>query len=235
MEPIPRRKLYQEVMDRLIERIGAGEFAPGDQLPSERELMQRFQVGRPAIREAMQNLDRMGIIVISHGERARVSRPTATSVIDQIAHAARHILMTSPQTMDHLKEARLAFETAIVRRATQCATPEDVDRLKARLEAHRTAVKDPEQFLEKDMLFHREIAAITGNPIYSALSQAMFQWLAEFHVSMVRLPGSEGLTLKEHAQILDRIAAGDADGAAGAMADHLTRANTLYRQFEKPV
>lgn len=74
-DPIPRRKLYQEVMDRLIEWIGSGEFAPGDQLPSERELMQRFQVGRPAIREAMQNLDRMGIIVISHGERARVAGP----------------------------------------------------------------------------------------------------------------------------------------------------------------
>ena len=88
-EPIPRRKLYHEVVDRLRERILSGEYGPGEQMPSERQLMELFQVGRPAIREAMLTLERMGMIAISHGERARALRPTAQSVIDQVADAAR--------------------------------------------------------------------------------------------------------------------------------------------------
>ncbi|MDZ7919532.1 MAG: GntR family transcriptional regulator [Rhodoferax sp.] len=57
-DPIQRRKLYQDVLDRLLERIRNGEIPPGEQLPSERELMDTYQVGRPAIREALQSLER---------------------------------------------------------------------------------------------------------------------------------------------------------------------------------
>ena len=56
METIARRKLSHEVLDRLVAAIESGEYSPGSQLPSERELMTRWGVGRPAIREAMQAL-----------------------------------------------------------------------------------------------------------------------------------------------------------------------------------
>ena len=61
----------------------------------------------------------------------------------------------------------------------------------------------------------------------------MFDWLGSYYVQLVRLPGAEDLTIAEHRRILDAIAAGDGDAAAAAMHDHLTRANALYRQFEK--
>ena len=61
-EPIQRRKIYQEVADRLLHRIESGELGPGDQLPSERDLMDTYGVGRPAVREALQQLARSGII-----------------------------------------------------------------------------------------------------------------------------------------------------------------------------
>ena len=60
-DPIQRRKLYQEVLDRLKARIVAGEFGPNDQLPSERELMESYSVGRPAVREALQHLEHAGL------------------------------------------------------------------------------------------------------------------------------------------------------------------------------
>ncbi|HVX83170.1 MAG TPA: GntR family transcriptional regulator, partial [Devosiaceae bacterium] len=75
--PIVRRKLSQSVFDRLIERINSGEFPRGGLLPSERQLMEEFKVGRPAIREALQDLQRMGLVVITHGEGARLVEPTA--------------------------------------------------------------------------------------------------------------------------------------------------------------
>jgi DNA-binding FadR family transcriptional regulator len=239
-EPIRRRKLSHEVLDRLLARITRGEFPPGQHLPSERDLMSQYQVGRPAVREAMQALERMGLIAITHGERARIVAPTARTIIDQVAHAARHLLATSPTTLRELKEARLFFETGIVRIAAERATDADVARLETRLEEHRAAAAAVRQersaymdeFLQKDMAFHREIAAVTGNSIYVALSQAIFEWLAEFHAGLVRLYGAETLTIEEHTAILERIRERDVEGAALAMTRHLTRASELYRRFE---
>lgn len=59
-QPIIRRKLADEVRDRLLALIRGGELRPGDRLPSERDLMERFGVGRPAVREALQSLARRG-------------------------------------------------------------------------------------------------------------------------------------------------------------------------------
>ncbi len=233
--PIPRRKLYQEVVDRLTARISEGVYAPGDKLPSERELMSLFGVGRPAIREALQSLERMGLISISHGERARVTAPDARSVIEQVAATARHMLITSPQTLDHLKEARLFFEVAMVRIAAEKATDEDIARLRGRLDDHVESLEDLSRFLDMDKRFHREIAAISRNPIYAAVSQAVFEWLEEFHAELVRVLGAEKVTLEEHSAIFEAIAARDPDRAAEAMARHLKRANQLYRQLERSV
>ncbi len=232
-DPIPRRKLYQEVVDRLVARISEGIYVPGDKLPSERELMSQFGVGRPAIREAMQSLERMGLISISHGERANVTAPNARAVIDQVAMTVRHMLITSPQTLDHLKEARLFFELGMVRIAAEKATDDDIARLRRRLDDHFESLKDLSHFLEMDKLFHREIAAISGNPIYAAVSQAIFEWLEEFHVELVRVRGAEQVTLNEHSAIYDAIADRDPDRAVKAMERHLKRANEVYRQLER--
>ncbi len=102
---IKRRKLYQEVLDRLISSI-ATESPPGSLLPSERDLMQRYGVGRPAIREAMHALQQMGLLRISHGERARVVTPTTDAIMEQMTNGFVMMLATNPRGLDELKEAR---------------------------------------------------------------------------------------------------------------------------------
>jgi DNA-binding FadR family transcriptional regulator len=153
VEPIPRRKLYHEVVRRLLERLRAGEFPPGDHLPSERQLMETYGVGRPAVREALLTLQRMGLIEIAHGERARVLEPTARAVVNQVADLAQHLLATSPQSLEHLKEARAFFEVGMVRLAAEKATPADIGRLEAALLDHESSLRDLSQFAEKDMVF----------------------------------------------------------------------------------
>ncbi len=232
-EPILRRKLYQEVVERLMLRIESGDIGPGQQLPSERELMEQFGVGRVAVREALQELARSGIVEISHGERARVVVPTAHLLIEQIAGGARHLLRIQPETLDHLKEARLFLETGMVRLAAQRASPADIERLQLRQQEHRASMVNLDLFIKQDMLFHREIARISANPIYPAIVEALFTWAGAFYQSIVRAPGAEALTLSEHQKIIDAIAAHDETAAVTAMTEHLNRANALYTQPER--
>ena len=232
IEPIQKRKLYQEVIDRLMLRIENGELSPGDQLPSERELMETYGVGRVAVREALQDLARSGILEISHGERARVVTPTASLLIDQIADGAKHLLRIQPETLGHIKEARAFLETGMVRLATIKATPEDIQLLQKHLDNQREALADIDQFMKHDMLFHREIARISGNPIFPAIIEAVFGWASAHYQSIVRAPGVEQLTISEHQKIIDAIASHAAETSVQAMSDHLNRANDLYRRQE---
>lgn len=229
IEPIQKRKLYQEVIDRLMLRIENGELSPGDQLPSERELMETYGVGRVAIREALQDLARSGILEISHGERARVVTPTASLLIEQIADGAKHLLRIQPETLTHIKEARTFLETGMVRLAAIKATPEDLLLLQKHLDNQRDSLPDIDQFMKHDMLFHREIARISGNPIFPAIVEAIFSWASAHYQSIVRAPGAEQLTLAEHQKIIDAIASHAAEISVQAMSDHLNRANDLYR------
>jgi DNA-binding FadR family transcriptional regulator len=230
-EPIPRRKLYQEVYDRLHERISSGEIPPGAHLPSERELMEAYEVGRPAVREALQALERSGIVEIVHGERARVVVPTAEGLIEQVTGGARHLLRSQPDTLEHLKDARVFLEVGIARLAATKATDVDIAQLRSRLAEHRASLANLDDFLAKDMAFHREIARISGNPILPAIVEAVFAWASEYYRSIVRAPGAENLTLAEHERIIDAIAARDPERAERAVREHLTRANELYRQL----
>ncbi len=229
-EPIKRRKLSDEVQSRLLALISVGRLEPGAALPSERELMSEYQVGRPAIREAMQNLQRMGLVEIKHGERPRVGQPNLEALIEPMALGMHHVLTHSASTMEHLKEARVVFECQMVAIAAAQARPADLERLEAVLGRQEGQRADPAVFLALDGQFHVEIAAISGNPIFLAVSRAIFDWLARFHVDMVRKRGAEHLTLSEHRTILETIRAGDVAAAQAAMRDHLLRANALYRQ-----
>lgn len=225
-EPIPRRKLHQEVLDRLIARIRSGEFPPGAQLPSERELMDAYGVGRPSIREALQQLERSGIIGISHGERSRVLLPTAEGVVAQLTEPARFLLSVDPDALEHLKEARILLEAGVARLAAQRADAAGLAALRQRLDEHRAA--GPDDFLSRDIAFHRQIAVMSGNPVFPAAVEAMLTWLGTSHVTLVRAPGAEHLTLEEHARICEAIADRDPDAAGQAMSDHLARADARY-------
>ncbi|MFS2323895.1 transcriptional regulator NanR [Brucella sp. H1_1004] len=228
VEPIIRRKLSDEVFDRLENMITSGELTPGDEMPSERVLMERFGVGRPAIREAMQSLAKMGLVSISHGERAKVLKLTARSIFQQVDPTAKIMLAQSIDSLEHLKNARIFFERGIAREAALKATPQDVADLKAIVDRQRASLGEADAFISADMDFHIRIAKISGNPIFVGLSEAMLAWLREYHTHMLIWTGKENFTLVEHEEILDRIAAKDADGAEGAMRHHLERSRDLY-------
>lgn len=230
-DKIVRLKLSEQVLERLREMISSGELGEGDYLPSERALMERFSVGRPAVREALQSLHTQGLITISHGERSRVNMLSAELVLDQSDQVARMLLDAVPANLGHLKEARRMFELGIVRTAAERATASNVATLRQLLDVQKAFLlndRDIKRFIEADMKFHTGIADVLENPVISAASNAMLRWLQVYHETLLHWSGNEDVTLNEHERILDRIEANDPEGAVDEMARHLNRAQDLY-------
>lgn len=227
-EPIVRKKLSDEVFARLKHMIETGELKAGDEMPSERELMERYGVGRPAIREAMQALAGKGLVEISQGERAKVLRITAETIIRQVDLPAKMMLSGSSDTLEHLKSARIFFERGMIREAATRATAEQIAELRALLEKQKQSLGDADAFIDADMEFHQCIARISGNPIFVAVSGAMLGWLKSYHTEMLIWTGRENFTLAEHEEIIRAIENGNADLAEKAMIKHLERSRALY-------
>jgi DNA-binding FadR family transcriptional regulator len=231
-DAIVRRKLADEVLDRLLGMIASGEVLPGERLPGERELMRRFATGRPAVREALQTLANMGVIQIQHGERARMRQLEPKGLLERMDLSVRHLLQASPENERYLWEARMMFECAMVKAAAKKATGEDLAQLQDAHAALVAAAGEPNRFIELDIAFHVCIARISGNPLFPAFSESMLGWLFQCHPEMFRAPGTEPVTIREHEAVLRAIQARKPVKASEAMAYHLTRSNPAYLQAE---
>ena len=223
---IKQRKLSDEVADHLEGLIRAGALAESARLPSERELMRQYGVGRPSIREALQHLSKMGLVEVRSGERARVTQPTPQFVIDALAGSARH-MMQAPGGVHNFQSARLFFETGLARNAALHATDEDLARLEEALEANRQSIGDLKLFERTDVDFHYELAVMTENPIFTAIHAALAEWLLEQR----RTTLAEGVDVKayeSHKAIFEAIRAHDPDAAEQAMREHLTYVARRY-------
>ena len=155
-------------------------------------------------------------------------RLTAGSAMRQLDPIAQLLLSVSPESLEHLKEARSFFEREMVRRAAELATAADVADLRAICARQASLAGDPTAFIGADMAFHTRIALITGNPIYVAVSEMMLGWLQEYHAHLLIWHGHGDRTLAEHAEVIERIEAHDLDGAEQALTRHLTRSSHLY-------
>jgi len=220
---IKRRKLYEEVADDLERLIQEGQYAPSDLLPSERDLMRHYGVGRPAVREALFHLRKMGLVQIRSGERARVTRPTPEFVIGALSGTARHML-AAPGGVQDFQNARIFFETGLARFAALFATEEDLADFKTALDRNEAAIGDLKRFRETDVAFHYVLAVIPGNPIFTAIHAALADWLLEQRQTTLA-PARDAAIYKTvfeaHRAIYEAVAARDPDRAEKAMRDHL--------------
>jgi len=218
--PIQRRKLSEEAAFRLEAMIRDGTFPLGTLLPPERALMKVFGVGRASIREALFALNRMGLVELRNGERARVTTPTPHTLISELSGAARHFL-SQPNGAGWFQEARALFEIGIAGLAAQRAKDEDIERLRSALEANTAARGDISRFERTDVAFHYALATITGNPIFTAVHDALVEWLTSQRTLTLRVPGAEQRAHASHCRIFEAVAARDPERASDAMELHL--------------
>jgi GntR family transcriptional regulator, sialic acid-inducible nan operon repressor len=223
---IKRRKLYEEVAERLEQAIQDGTYASADLLPSERDLMRQFGVGRPAIREALFHLRKMGLVEIRSGERARVTTPTPQFVIGALSGTARHMLGATGG-VQNFQNARLFFEVGLARHAARHASAGEIADFEAALAANRAALGDLRRFQKTDVDFHYVLAVIPGNPIFTAIHAAFAEWLLEQRQTTL-VHGEDLRAYEAHRKIFEAVAARDADGAEEAMREHLERVAQRY-------
>ncbi|HXQ40314.1 MAG TPA: transcriptional regulator NanR [Candidatus Udaeobacter sp.] len=227
--PIRRRKLSEEAALRLEAMIRDGTFPEGALLPPERELMKMFGVGRASIREALYALGRMGLVQVRTGERPLVTRPTPENLITELSGAARHFL-SQPHGVEHFQESRALFEVGVARLAAMRANDEDIARLKHALDANAAARGDLGRFERTDVAFHYVVARITRNPIFTAVHDALVEWLTSQRTITLRSPGAEDMAFESHRQIFEGVAARDPEAAARAMDTHLKQVAEQIRR-----
>ena len=218
--PVQRVRVSDQIVTRLEEAIRGGHYPVGAQLPAERQLMEGFGVGRPAVREALFTLRKMGLVEIRSGTRARVTRPSARAIIDELSSAAQHLLAQHEGVHD-FQNLRTLFEVALVREAARHMTAAGLRNLRNALAANREAMSDYEAFIRTDIAFHYVLAESTNNPIITSLHNAMATWLREQRAVALKVANVIPIYYQGHEAIYKAIASGDADTAEHEMRRHL--------------
>ena len=227
IRPVRRRKLYEEVARRIEDLIRAGTFAAGEELPPERELVEMFAVGRPAVREALFSLEKMGMVSVRSGKRAVVTEPTPDLLIGELSGVARNLLAHT-EGARQFQNARTFFEASLARHAAKYATPAQIDDLAAALERNRQAIGRSEAFEITDVHFHYVLATIPGNPIFTAVHQGLLNWLKEQRRTSYRAPGAEQAAYEAHKRIFQAVRDHDPDRVEVEMTDHLRKVSEYY-------
>lgn len=227
LSPVRKRKLSDDVIERLESAIRDGTYPAGESLPSERELMAMFQVGRPSVREALFALQKRGLVQLGAGERPKVMRPSPRHLLDELGSTAR-LLLDQPEGLDHFEQARLALEIYLVSYACAHADEEDIARLEAALDANRAAIGRGDAFIATDVAFHRVLTELPGNPIFLAMHDAIVEWI--IHVRPVRLNTEENNrhSHAQHRAILETIRRRDLVAAIDAVREHLGDSHARY-------
>jgi DNA-binding FadR family transcriptional regulator len=221
MARAPRQSLTSILVEAITERVQSGTYRKGDQLPTEKDLIEEFNVSRTVVREAIANLKASGLVATRQGKGA--------FVLDEGVRAfriAEENLSVVEEVLEAL-ELRIAIESEAAALAARRRTPEELQRIVEAAEAMDRAVAAGEPTVDLDIAFHRAIAQATGNRHFLGL----FNYLGEVLVPRARVPTHQydATTLQdymrrigaEHHQIVAAIAEGDSDGARAALRTHL--------------
>jgi GntR family transcriptional repressor for pyruvate dehydrogenase complex len=221
---VKRNLLSDQLVEHLEELIAGGRLVPGANLPSEAELVEQFGVSRAVVRDATRTMAARGMVEVRQGKRPTVvgiNAGMAGNLFDMALRIDAGALM-------ELVEVRRVLETTNARLAAVRASEDDVREMKAAIDAMITSVGDPEAYDGADLAFHEQLAAATGNRFLKLLIEALGEPLRASRVESRRghaLRGMEpSLAIAAHKQILEAVAAGDAETAGREMELHLDAA-----------
>lgn len=238
-ERVRPMKMSDQVAAQIRRMIARGELVDGDWLPTEAELIERFGVSRPTLREAFRLLEGDHLVTIRRGPPggARVTVPGPDAVADLFGM----ILMLSGTTIGDVWHARLTIEPPAVRQLAESAAKNTLKQLDAELDHVRSAIDDPREFGRAGVQYHVKLVQLSGNHTLAAVigmlseivERELAKSLAEIGPDSEEVQRANRRALKGYEKIADLIHAGDGEAAERAWRDHMKSARRYVAKTQK--
>lgn len=215
-------RMSEVIVEKIRELMREGQLKPGDRLPPERDLCERFGVSRVTMREALRLLESAGLVDIRVGGRggAFVTAPSSNRVGEGLAD----LVTLSVIGAADVAEVRLVLEVEIVPLVCERVTEEDLTALEAICERSAEALRNGEYSVDMSLEFHNAVAQATHNPALEMLVESFRgPMLMSLQEARDIAPEMGGLGTKEHKQFIEAVRRRDADEATRIMREHLTR------------
>jgi len=219
---IPRTKPVPElILDEIHRLITESILKPGDRLPSESELAERFGVGRSSLREAMRALQLLGIVEVIQGKGTFLRQAYILPLATDWVRLSRMGLIS--QAM----EARQIIEVVIAQLAAERATEEDIAAMRAAIRRAEEARGDSVSSGEASVDFHLALAEATHNEILALMYKTVRDLYLEIARQTQTTPESVENRLQDHRRILECVEQQNPELASQLMAEHIEKG----RQF----
>lgn len=207
------------VAQRLVDEITDRGFEPGTALFSEKEMLERFEVSRGTLREALRILETYGLITIKTGPGGGAMVADAGS--RPLASAIALALQMNRTSFRSIVDARLLLEPLLAHEAALRRDEEDLAALRGSIEDMRADVDDVSAFLAENYVFHSAVAAAARNTVLFNMV-ASLNWIQDgTAVGIDYGPANREAILTAHRRIYLAIEAADAEMAEAAMRVHI--------------
>lgn len=216
-KPVHSSRLFQQVSQQIEEQILDGTLSAGDQLPSERDLSQQFQVSRTVIREAIKALAQKGLVEIRSGRGTFITNDTSLAVRNSLNLMIK--LGGRERTMD-LMQVREILEPEIAALAASQVNQEHLAKMQKFIDLMDETL-DPDTWTDADLGFHMVLAEATGNLLIPQIINAIVDLLRDQRIRIGLTEGGPERGQFHHKKIYQAVTIHDSDKARQAMHDHL--------------
>jgi len=230
-------RLYEQIVQQIEESILKGALKPGDQLPAERDLAQRFGVSRTAVREAVKALREKGLVEAYSGRGTFITDGTSQAIRQSLGLMAK---IGQPGGSTHLAEVRAILEPEIAALAATRIQEQHLVLMREAVSVMDQKRDDPEAFIEADLDFHLSLAEAAANPLILSLIDSIVGLLREQRIRIFQVEGGPDRGQFHHKRILEAIEQRNAEKARDAMRAHLqqiredSRASEAHPALSKP-
>ncbi|MGH7661122.1 MAG: FadR/GntR family transcriptional regulator [Vulcanimicrobiaceae bacterium] len=228
---IAPRRLHEQVLAALLERIVVGEFSPGAALPSEAEMCATYGVSRSSVREALRVLAEKGLIEVRHGLGTRVNPPERWDFLDALVLGARRRCGGMAEVIGDLLEALRIVECEAAALAAQRAEESHRVRMESALERMRASRHDPDAFGVAVFAFHETLLDATKNYVLRRWAEPIRELLQYTVVASFSKEGSVDRALGQHEAVYQAVCDADADSARDVIRAYL---ETMARDLPAP-
>ena len=218
VEPLRRTSLVSEVVTLLREVIENQGLQPGDRLPTEAELVASLEVSRPVLREAVSQLESLGLIQVRRGLGMFVGDRSSLAGCLKLVRTA---LAVTPRDLGQFTELRSALEHYGARRAAEQASDEDVAELETLCDEMDRPGLSYEEAIGLDFSFHRRLVQVSGNELMLNVMTVLQEFVVQAMLQTTPRPRDRSVSRRLHRAILEAVRRRDPEAAEAAMREHM--------------